>query len=49
MLTFRNSTISLTPKALRGSFWAFGVFGHGPKYQFYSNFSKIASVGGECD
>ena len=20
----------LTPKALRGPFWAFGVFGHGP-------------------
>ena len=42
-------TLTLIPKALRGPFWAFGVFGHGPWCQFYFDFFKIASVGGDCD
>ena len=42
----------INPKVLRGPFSAFGVLGHGPLVlhcQFYFNFSKISSVGGECD
>ena len=39
----------LTTNALRGPFWAFGVFGHSPKCQFYFGFSKISNIGGECD
>ena len=39
----------LISKALRGLFWAFGVFNYDPLCQLYSDFSEIFSIGEKCD